>query len=134
MTSCRSSTQSVSRCLHFGCACPWNRSLKRESDGEQALDDVIVQVARDAVTVGQDAELAHLALGAGQLPSQSGLIGECGHHVELFVVEWLRADSPHRDKDAGDRVGGPKRQHERRAGHAVSPGTSSKLSNRPGMR
>ncbi len=86
-----------------------------------------MQVASDAVTVGQDAELTHLALRAGQLPSQSGLIGERSHHVELFVVERLRTDGPHRDKDAGDRVGGPKGQYERRAGRGRIAGYQFEL-------
>jgi hypothetical protein len=40
-----------------------------EPHGEQALYHVIMQVASDAIAVGQDAELTHLALRAGQLPS-----------------------------------------------------------------
>jgi DNA-binding CsgD family transcriptional regulator len=35
----------------------------------------------------------------------------------LFIVEWLRSGRAHRDKDAGDGLGGPKGQHKRRAGH-----------------
>ncbi len=51
-----------------------------------------MQVACDAVAVGEDAELAHLTLCAGQLPRQRGLVGESGHHVELFGTERLRPD------------------------------------------
>jgi hypothetical protein len=65
--------------------------LQGQPDGEEALDDVIVQVSRDTVAVGQDAEFTHLPLRARQLPRQGGLIGERRHHVEFFVAEGLRS-------------------------------------------
>ena len=102
--------------LDFGGPRPRDGALQREAHGEQALDDVVVQVAGDAVAVGEHVELAHPALRAGQLPGQGGLVGERGHHVELFVAERLRADGPQRDQDTGDGLGCAKRQDQRRAG------------------
>ena len=64
-------------------------------DGEQSLDDVVVQVAGDAVAVGEHVEFAHPALSGGQLPGQRGLVGERGQHVELFVGEAVRAGGAH---------------------------------------
>ena len=48
-------------------------ALQGKSDGEEPLDDVVVEVPRDPVAVRQDVELAHPALRAGQLPGQRGL-------------------------------------------------------------
>ena len=92
--------------FHFGCARSRDRPLQREPDREQPLYDVVVEVAGDAVTIGQDAQLAHLALGAGQLPRQRRLVGEGGHHVELVVGERLRTGMPQGHQHTGDRVGG----------------------------
>ena len=87
MTSCRSSTQFGKPLLHFGRSCTRDRALQRQSDGEEPLDDVVVQVARDPVTVGQNVEFAHPTLRRGELPGQRRLVGEGGHHVELFDAE-----------------------------------------------
>jgi len=57
-------------------------ALQGKSDGEEPLDDVVVEVPRDPVAVRQDVELAHPALRAGQLPGQRGLVSKGGHHVE----------------------------------------------------
>ena len=39
----------------------------------------------DAVAIGEHIEFTHPALGGRQLPSERGLVGEGGHHVELLV-------------------------------------------------
>ena len=49
-----------------------------------------MQVAGDAVAVGEHVEFPHPALRRGQLPGQGGLVGECGDHVELFSRERAR--------------------------------------------
>ncbi len=101
--------------LHLGSAGPRDGALKREADGEQPLDHVVVQVAGDAVAIGEDVELTHPALRGGQLPRQRRLVGEGGHHVELLVGESVRLGRPQRYQDTGDGIGGAQRQHERRA-------------------
>ena len=120
--------------LHLGRACSRNGSLQCEADGEQALDDVIVQVAGDAVAVGQDVELAHLALRAGQLPRQRGLVGEGSHHVELVGAEGVSL------RPAAAPPGRLRPQSVARSGSTsagpVAPISSgrSMLSNLPGVR
>ena len=49
------------------------RALQRQPDGEQALDHVVVQVAGNAVAVGQHVQLPHPALGSGQVKRQPSL-------------------------------------------------------------
>ena len=87
MTVCRSSTTLSQSLLHLGGPRPRDGALQGEPDGEQPLDHVVVQVAGDAVAVGEHVEFAHPALRAGQLPGQRGLVGERGHHVELVGAE-----------------------------------------------
>jgi len=94
--------------LHFGRPRPWDGALEGETDGEQALDHVVVQVAGDAVAIREHIELVHPALRARQLPRQGGLVGKSRHHVELVGAERLRPDGPKRDQDTGDGVGCPK--------------------------
>ena len=93
--------------LHFGRARTRDRPLQREPDREQALDHVIMQITSDAVPVGQDAQLTHLALCAGQLPSQGRLVGEGGHNVELVGAERLSTGGPQGHQNAGDGVRSP---------------------------
>ena len=91
-----------------------NGALQRQPDGEQPLDHMVVQVPGDPVPVGDDVEFVHPPLCGGQLPGQRGLIGECGHHVELFGAERDRFAVPYDDDDTGHRVRGAQRQHQRR--------------------
>ena len=102
--------------LHFGRPRPWDGALKGETDSEQALDHVVVQVAGDAVPIREHVELVHPALRARQLPSQGGLVGKRGHHVELVGAERLRPDGPKRDQDTGDSICCPQWQDQRRTG------------------
>ena len=106
ITACRSSTQFDKALLHFGRPRPRDRALQRQADGEQSLDHVVVQVACDAVAVGQDVEFPQMALSGGQLPGQRSLVGERGEHVELFVVELLLAFVAQRHQHPGDGLGG----------------------------
>lgn len=80
--------------LHFGGPRARDGSLQSQSDGEEALNNVVVEVPCDAIPIGQDVEFTHPALRTGQLPRQRGLVSECGHHVELVSAERLRADAP----------------------------------------
>src|SRR3954470_10915799 len=78
--------------LYLGRPRPWDGALQGEPDGEQALDYVVVQVAGDAVPIREHVELVYPTLRARQLPSQRGLLGERGHHVELVDAERLSPD------------------------------------------
>ena len=80
-TACRSSIASESRCCTSGDRARGIGSLQREPDREQPLDDVVVQVSRDPVPVGQYIEFTHPALRRGQLPGKRRLVGERGHHL-----------------------------------------------------
>ncbi len=85
-----------------------DRSLQRQPDSEEPLDDVVVQVSRDPITVGQNVQFAHPALRRGELPGQRRLVGECGHHLELFDTERVCTFMPECHHNAGDGVAGAK--------------------------
>ena len=120
--------------LHFGYTCPRNRSLKRKSDGEQALDDVIVEIRamRSRSVKMLSSRIWRCVLANCQAraawSANAAIMSSCSS------LNGCAPTAPKRDQDAGDRVGGPQRQHQRRAGDVVSPGTRSKWSNRPGVR
>ena len=107
--------------LHFRRAHPWDGALQRQSEGEEALDHMVVQIASDAVAIGLQVKFAHPALGHRELPGQCGLGGEGGHHVELFVAERIGARAVQYHDDTGDGVGGAQRQHQRRARSVDQP-------------
>ena len=65
--------------------------VQRQRGGEDPLDDVVVQVAGDAVAVGLHLQPALPLLGAGQLQDDGGLRGERRQQVELVGRERLAA-------------------------------------------
>ena len=85
-----------------------------KSDREEPLNDMVVQIAGDAIAVGQDVQLTHSSLRYRQLPGQCGLIGERGHHVELLDGERPRTAATQDHQHAGGRLGGAQGQHQRR--------------------
>ena len=101
--------------LHLGRTRARDGALQRKSDREEPLNDMVVQIAGDAIAVGQDVQLTHPALRYRQLPGQRRLIGERGHHVELLGGERTRAAAPQDHQHAGDRLGGAQGQHQRRS-------------------
>ena len=66
---------------------PAGQPLERESRGEQALDDVVVQVPTDPVAILQDAEPLLVGTGLGELEGQRGLLSEGRGHLEIGIVE-----------------------------------------------
>ncbi len=61
--------------------------LQRHARREQALDDVVVQIAGDPVTFLAQRELRHRGLGVGELERDGGMIGERRGLVDVDVVE-----------------------------------------------
>ena len=106
--------------LHLGGAGARDGALQREPDREQPLDHMVVQVAGDAVTVGQYVEFTQSPLCGGQLPRQRRLVHERGHHVELTGVECARTGRAQRDQNPGDGVGGADGHDQRRPGGDAS--------------
>ena len=106
--------------LHFRRAHPRDGALQRQSDGEEALDHTVVQIAGDAVAIGQQSSRTSGA-GSPRAAGQCGLVGEGGHHVELFVAERIGPRAAQYHDDTGDGVGGAQRQHQRRARSADQP-------------
>ena len=131
MTPCKSSTESESRCCT---SVERDGSLQGESHGEESLDDVIVEVARDQVAVGQYVHFAHPPLRGRQLPRERRLVDEGGHHVELFVAERLCSVVPQGHQYAGDGVGGPRGKDQRRAVLSMPSISRSIPSRRRGVR
>ena len=83
-----------------------------------------MQIAGDALAVGDHVQFAHPALGAGQLPGHRRLVGERGGHPELVGGELPGSVPAQRHHHPGRGVGGPQRQHQGRpgAGHqALGP-------------
>ncbi len=56
---------------HGGHLCQPTCSLQRKSDGEEALDHEIVEIASDPVAVGQQGEIRHLFVQSGVLDSDA---------------------------------------------------------------
>ena len=67
--------------FHFGRPRPRDGPLQGKPDREQALDDVVVKISSNTVTVGQDIEFTLQALRGRQLPGERCLVGEGGHHL-----------------------------------------------------
>ena len=65
------------------------RPARSRSGGEQPLDDVIVQVPSDPVSILEQGEALLVSPGVGQLPGQGGVGGERGGHVQVGGGERL---------------------------------------------
>ena len=57
----------------------------------------------------------------GELPGQRRLVGEGGHHLELFSAERVCTFVPECNHNAGDGVAGAKGQHKRRTDAGTDP-------------
>lgn len=85
--------------LHIGRTRPRDGALKRETDGEDALDGMVLQIAGDPVPLGE-----HLGLSAGfsELSLDGQLLGDVAdgrrHHHPLFRLQ--RAQT-HVDREYG---------------------------------
>lgn len=100
--------------LHFRITFVRDSTLQSQANREEPLDDMVMEVTGDTIPVGQYVEFAHPTLRSGQLPSQRGLVGERGHHLELFVGEspWTALTQHNNDTRYG--TSGPQRQQQRR--------------------
>ena len=86
---------------------PGNGSLQVEARGEEPLNDVVVQIVPDPLTVGQHSQVAGVLQGAGQRERHCGVVSEVAHQVEVFGVKrGLVAVAGDRD-DAENDVFGP---------------------------
>ena len=62
-------------------------ALQAETDGEEPLDDEVVQVAADAVTVLEDGQPLLGVAGTQNLEGESGLLRETGRKPRIDLVE-----------------------------------------------
>ena len=51
------------------------------------MDQMVKQIKRNEVEVGENIEIKHLALRRGELKGKRGLIGERGYQLELLDGE-----------------------------------------------
>ena len=68
--------------------------LQGQAGGEQALDDVVVQVRGDAVALVEHGGPLLLGAGLGELDGDGGLVGEAGGHVQVLGGERRPAAQP----------------------------------------
>lgn len=89
--------------------------LEAQARPEEALDDVIVQVARDPPPVFEHGEALRVGLGGGERKRDGGLCGEFGGHDELGfgeareprTTEYREGAHPLVGAREGHRHGGP---------------------------
>ena len=99
----------------FGRSGARDGALQIHAGGEQALDDVIVQVVRDTLAVGEDGEFVLAFAGVRQCQCHRGVAGEVADEVKVAVIErGLALVACHRD-DAEHGVVGAQRHDDRRA-------------------
>ena len=95
--------------------CQPRRSLQRQTDGEESLDDEIVEVTSDPVAIGQERHLGHLLVEASVLDGNTGgdrqrdhqLLVDVGEHLaDLLVgeVEVAEHRVAHADRHPQERV------------------------------
>ena len=60
--------------------------LQAHARSEQALDDVVVQIARDPAAVFDQFEPLAVGAAARELDGDAGLAGEVGRHLEVGVA------------------------------------------------
>jgi hypothetical protein len=90
-------------------------ALQTESRGEQPLDDMIMEIARNAPPIYQDAEPLLISSSVAQLQGDGSLTRESFSHVEVGISEWcVRGDPAGHDRTA--RTGFP----SQRKGHGLA--------------
>ena len=92
------------------------RGLERQADGEQALDDGVVQIARDPLPLGDEVELLDLPPGARERERRRGLHPERLQQVDLVRLERLPS-ACHQDADDGEGLAGRVQRHEQARAH-----------------
>jgi hypothetical protein len=68
--------------------CAGHCALQIHACGKQSLDDVVVQVVRDALTLGHNRQLARVLTARRKHECYRSMGGEIAHQVEVTVVEW----------------------------------------------
>ena len=142
IVSSRSSTALLSRALTSGSATRRPGALQAEPDGEEALDDQIVQVASDPITILEHCQPLLVAACPCQLDRERCLLGEAGRHRPASTASNSQAFSgyqastsapattsePSGTAMAGPRVGNPS------AGLGPRPrGSSREVAHRQGL-
>ena len=77
-----------------------SQRLQADADGEQLLDDVVVQVARDPLPVLHHFHGLTVVAVPREFEGQRRLIGEACGHVDLGRGEWQLGDRPRRVQHA----------------------------------
>ena len=126
MVASSSSTDSAMRSRARSSAMELARRLQPHAHREQPLDDVVVEVAGDALAVGHHGQLLHVRAHPGQVHGQAGLAGEV---LRAGSPRWRRAHGPGR----GPTVSTPARPLEVVSGtHSKGPIASGSMSSAHG--
>ena len=87
MVASSSSMDSPMRSSAAASAIERDGGLQRHAHGEEPLDDMVVQVPGDALTVAHDRELLAVVLGAVELDGQARLLSEALDDPDLLGAE-----------------------------------------------
>jgi hypothetical protein len=95
-------------------------ALELQAGGEEALDDDVVEVARDPLAVGQQGHLLAVRQRLRAVQREPDLVAEADEEVALLHVEQGRAGTG--DRDQGRDRGEVRAQRHHDEGHAVDTG------------
>ena len=98
MVSSRSPTAASSRSLTLPSAGHRRDPLQLQAGGEEPLDDDVVQVARDALAVGDQRQLLAVGERLRAVEGERDLVGEAGEELAVLHVDEPRAGLRHRDQ------------------------------------
>src|SRR5580693_568166 len=91
-------------------------ALHPHAEGEQVLDDVVVQVARDPVVVFGLGQGDLVGAGPGEFHRHRGVAGEGGGHVQVCPGESRAGGQPAQQQGPADLLAGCQRHDDQRAG------------------
>ena len=92
---------------------PGYGALQVHARGEEPLYDVVVQVVRDPIAVGQHGQVASVFQGTGQRERHYGVVGEVAHQAEVFGVERRLIAAAGDGDNTENSVFGPQGHHDR---------------------
>ena len=85
---------SAIRCRRRGVLDGTGGGLQGHAHGEEPLDDVVVQIAGDSLSISQDGELFAVGLQPVELDGEPRLLAEALYHADLLGAEARPADQP----------------------------------------
>jgi hypothetical protein len=97
-------------------------ALQAHAEGEQFLDDMVVQVARDAVVIFDPGQHDLVGAGLGEFHGYGGVAGERGGHVQVCLGEPGACGRPAKQQRATDPLADCQRDDDQRAGIGAERG------------